>query len=57
MSWLNGLSTGERLEMYEDACLAFKNDIISEKEFRSHLAKLGYNASDIDDEVRRNAPT
>lgn len=53
MSWLNGLSTDERLEMYEDACLAFKNDIISEKEFRLHLAKLGYNASDIEDEVKR----
>lgn len=56
MSWLNGLSTEERLEMYEDACQAFSRLIIDEKEFRTHLAKLGYNASDIEDEVKRNAP-
>lgn len=56
MSWLNGLSTDERLEMYVDACDAFAKTIINEKEFRQTLVKLGYNASDIEDEVRVNAP-
>lgn len=52
MSWLNGLSTDERLEMYEDAIEAYRNAIIGESELRQTLAKLGYNATDIDDEVR-----
>lgn len=52
MSWLNGLSSGERREIYEDACRAFQGEFIDEKEFRQTLAKLGYNASDIDEEVR-----
>lgn len=52
MSWLNGLSTDDRLEMYEDAIEAFKRGIISEADLRFTLAKLGYNAKDIDDEVR-----
>lgn len=56
MSWLNGLSTDDRLEMYEDACNAFKRDVISEREFRLTLAKLGYNASDIEAEVKEHAP-
>lgn len=56
MSWLNGLSTEERLEMYEDAIEAFKQRMISEYDLRLTLAKLGYNASDIEDEVRHNAP-
>lgn len=56
MSWLNGLSTEERADMYDDACQAFSRGIINEREFRTNLAKLGYNASDIEDEVRKNAP-
>lgn len=52
MSWLNGLSTEDRLEMYEDAIEAFKRAVISESDLRNTLAKLGYNAKDIDDEVR-----
>ena len=56
MSWLNGLSQQDKDEMVADACDAFAKTIISEVEFRQHLAKLGYNATDIEDEVRRNAP-
>lgn len=52
MSWLNGLSTKDCLEMYEDAIDAYKRAVISEHELRLTLAKLGYNATDIDDEVR-----
>lgn len=52
MSWLNGLSTEERLEMYEDAIEAYRQALIGEQELRQTLAKLGYNATDIDDEVR-----
>lgn len=52
MSWLNGLSTEERLEMYEDAIEAFKNAVISEEDLKRTLAKLGYNAKDIEDEVQ-----
>lgn len=56
MSWLNGLSDEDRREMFVDACDAFAKTIISEREFRQTLSKLGYNATDIEDEVRRNAP-
>lgn len=52
MSWLNGLSTDERLEMYEDAIEAYKRAVISEADLKATLAKLGYNAKDIEDEVR-----
>lgn len=56
MSWLNGLSTEDRLEMYEDAIDAYKRAVISEQELRQTLIKLGYNATDIEDEVK-NAST
>lgn len=56
MSWLNGLSREERNEMFADACDAFQKTIINEREFREALSKLGLNATDVDDEVRRNAP-
>lgn len=52
MSWLNGLSTEDRLEMYEDAIDAYRRAVIGEPELRATLAKLGYNAKDIDDEVQ-----
>lgn len=52
MSWLNGLSTEDRLEMYEDAIDAYKRVVIGEQELRLTLAKLGYNASDIEEEVK-----
>lgn len=52
MSWLNGLSTDERLEMYEDAIEAYRRAVISEQDLRLTLAKLGYNAKDIEDEVK-----
>ncbi len=56
MSWLNGISREEHAEIFTDACDAFQKTIITEKEFRETLAKLGFNATDIEDEVRRNAP-
>lgn len=52
MSWLNGLSSQDRREMYEDAIAAFKREDINEWEFRQTLVKLGYNAKDIEDEVK-----
>jgi len=56
MSWLDGISKVEQQEMFTDACDAFQKTIINEKEFRDTLIKLGFNATDIEDEVRRNAP-
>lgn len=57
MSWLNGLSREERTELFLDACAAYNNDQIGEKEFIETLAKLGYNATDIEDLVKSNVPT
>lgn len=54
--WLNGLSSQEKSEIFLDACEAFHTDIISEKEFRETLAKLGYNATEIEDLVRNPQP-
>lgn len=56
MSWLNGLSREEYDEIFVDACDAFSKTVISEEEFRQTLSKLGLNATEIEDEVRRNAP-
>ena len=56
MSWLNGLSDQDKIEMYLDACAAFNSEVITEKEFRACLAQLGYNATDIEDTVRQHAP-
>jgi hypothetical protein len=56
MSWLNGLSDQDKAEMYLDATAAYNCEIISEKEFRATLVKLGYNATDIEDAVKQHAP-
>lgn len=56
MSWLDGLDKSERDEIFLDACQAFTTTVITEKEFRETLARLGYNATDIDDEVKEHAP-
>lgn len=54
--WLNGLSQQEKAEMFLDLLQAFSTDVITEKEFRESLAKLGYNATDIEDLVRSPKP-
>jgi len=56
MNWLASLSQSEKDEMYLDSCVAFETEVINEKEFRETLAKLGYNATDIEDIVRDNRP-
>lgn len=56
MNWLSGLSQSDKDEMYHDSCDAFAAKSISEAEFRLALGKLGYNATDIEEEVRLNAP-
>jgi hypothetical protein len=56
MSWLNGISQAEKDEMYLDACEAFNCNIITEREFRDTLGRLGYNATDIEDCVRQHSP-
>lgn len=56
MSWLNGMSQSEKDEMYLDACEAFNTEVISDFEFRLTLAKLGYNAKDIEDCVKQHRP-
>lgn len=56
MSWLNGMSQAEKDEMYLDSCAAFNTEVISEKEFRLTLAKLGYNATEIEEIVKQHAP-
>lgn len=56
MSWHDGLSQADKDEMFLDSCDAFSNSFISEKLFRESLAKLGYNAKDIEDLVKEHAP-
>lgn len=46
----------EKDEIYNDRCEAFELDMISEKEFRSVLGKLGYNATEIEEIVRFYRP-
>lgn len=56
MSWLNGLSQDEKTEMYLDACSAYNSGIINELELRQTLAKLGYNATEIQEIERQHRP-
>lgn len=56
MNWLSGLSSEEKSEMILDAVDAFCRDIITEKEFRETLIRLGYNATDIEDSVKQHRP-
>jgi hypothetical protein len=44
----------EKDEIQMDACVAFEADEISEEEFRAILARLGFNATDIEDIVREH---
>lgn len=56
MSWLNGMSKEEIDEMYLDTCSAYKAGLINELEFRMALAKLDYNATDIQEIERQHRP-
>jgi hypothetical protein len=57
MNWRASLSDEEADEIFKDLCDNFNADIISEKEFRLGLAKLGYNATDIEDNVKFYRPS
>lgn len=56
MTWANTLTQSDKDEMEMDLCDAFQKTIIDEEEFRKCLRELGYNATDIEDRVRMNAP-
>ena len=57
MNWRASLSDEEADEMFKDLCDNFNADVISESEFRLGLAKLGYNATDIEDNVKFYRPS
>lgn len=50
-------SQQEREEHFLDMCEGFKDDLVDEHEFRSELASLGYNATEIEDLVREHRPS
>jgi hypothetical protein len=54
--WLSSLSPEDKAEMVEDLCQKLQEDLISVKEFQEQMGRLGFNATDIEEEVRRNAP-
>lgn len=56
MNWLSGLSKSDKDEIYLDLCEAYNAEQIDEREFRMQLAKLGYNATDIESCVRQHQP-
>lgn len=56
MNWRGSLSDEDRNSILMDAHEAFNTTHISETEYRTILIKCGLNATDIEDEVRRNAP-
>lgn len=51
------LSQSEKDEIYLDCCVAFEIGLIPESVFRAELARLGYNATDIEDVVRQHRPS
>lgn len=57
MNWLSGLSDDDKKEMYEDNCAAYQAGLIDFKEFILALAKLGYNATDIDEAEKFYRPS
>ena len=50
------LSQEEQAEIFGDRCDAFRINLISEQYFRQELAKLGYNATEIEEFVREYRP-
>lgn len=52
MSWMNGISREEHAELVEAAREHYRNGDWSEDKFREQLAILGFNATEIDSEVR-----
>lgn len=56
MTWLSGLSSGDKEEMAKDSCDAFNDGKISEGELRLSLGSLGYNATDIEDLIKFYRP-
>lgn len=54
MSWLNGTSYDELKELIDAARTNFRCGDITEEKFREQLARLGFNATEIDQEVLEN---
>lgn len=50
------MTQAELQEYLTDFAEAFSLTVINEEEYRGALAKLGLNATDIEEEVRRNRP-
>lgn len=56
-TWLASLSQQEKDEMFLDLCSAFNTETIGEQEFRQSLARLGFNATDIEGYVNEHRPS
>lgn len=54
--WINQFSTEEVREMIDDACTAFYNMSITQSELYQQLARLGLNATDIEEKIKENTP-
>lgn len=56
MTFMNGISQEEFNELIESFRHRFHYREITEQEFRAKLAKYGFNATEIEQEVELNAP-
>lgn len=50
------LTQQEKDEIFLDSCDAFLTTVITEEQFRADLARLGYNATEIEDLVKEYRP-
>ena len=50
------LSQEDKDEIFDDRCDAFRMNLISEQYFRQELARLGYNATEIEEVVKHCRP-
>lgn len=57
MSWMNGMSSEEKGERYAAYCEEYQADRLGMKEFILALAKLGYNATDIEEAEKFYRPS
>lgn len=48
-TWLNGMSEEEKIERYEAYCAEYQAGRLNMSDFIQLLAKLGYNATDIEE--------
>lgn len=56
MSWRDGMSWEEYAELCEAYRIRFRNGEIDENSFRRLMGKAGFNATEIDAEVKDNEP-